>query len=183
MIQSRLPVLAVCFLVMHHVLVNEAADQSNVTSSLDKSMIEKLSKIGRDTSAIKKSNPRQVSANRMMIDRRAEKFLIDLEEIDNFDNYVNNRNGKTPNVDLNQLNSLFNSKNSQNTIRHPYLSNEFFGKSEPIKQTRGIEQMSHIYQSLASGDEIIHDKDINTVRYIPCVKGRIKYSYKSTQNI
>jgi hypothetical protein len=164
MIQTKLSVLFF-FLLAFFALAKETT-QLNVTTALDKEMIDKLSKIGRDTSKIKKPYTRQVN-----VSKKSEKFLIDLEEIDNFDNFINNRNGKSSYVDLNQLNSLFDLKNGQ--IKQPYSDNLFTSKNEPIKKTRGHEQMTHIYQSLITGDEPLGNKDINTIRHIPCVKGKI----------
>lgn len=44
-------------------------------------------------------------------------------------------------------------------------------KSTKIPISKGIYQIKSIYNSLKSGNAVLNDKSINTVRYIPSVKG------------
>jgi hypothetical protein len=142
--------------------------QATAANSFDKSMIEKLSVIGRDSSLVKKSSPREANFVKRMPDRKAEKFRIDLEEVDNFDNFVNNRNGKAAGiVDMNQLSSLFESPNGQARIKQPHSGRNELKRKEPARLSRGIDQLNGIYESLRNGE----DKGANTIRYIPCSKG------------
>ena len=160
MIKTWLSLCALCLLRVN--LIRAASDDYKTKVELDKNLIEKLSIIGHET---QQQQPlvRQASSRQLDSDQQ-----INLEQIDNFDNYINNRNGKI--ADLRNLNRLFSSVQAAAATTTSQVKENSSVMKHSSSSSRGANQMRTIYESLKSGNTILNEKEINTIRLIPCTK-------------
>jgi hypothetical protein len=137
------------------ILLGSFACAKTINHDLD---LEKLSVIGRRESGSSSTN----------YNPNVEKYLIDLEEINDVESpkpSSNNNNKKViqkPNfkINLDYLNEVF----VQKTILKPSDSS-----SNGNKLNRGLNQLKEIYNSLKN-EPSNHYENINTIRYVPCSK-------------
>lgn len=61
---------------------------------------------------------------------------------------------------------------------HRKAEANLLANKEKIKTTRGFQQINSIYKSLKRGDKIYGNSNINTVRFIPAIKGKNRLTTK-----
>jgi hypothetical protein len=149
----------------------------NATSKIDSNppplLLSKLSKIGR--SRISESR-KSFSYQRLKQPRQSEfKNVMGLDLSETYDDFENNMKKKMKSNFIDEVEFTYdpeiaNKKKSQQQQQQSQSEMPKIDK-EKIKITRGFQQISSIYKSLRRGDIIYGNGDINTIRFIPSVRG------------